>query len=517
VLGRVLPALGVLTLTATGCAAPNIVVRPEEAAGPSWFTLVVDAEGNAGGGVSLATDVDGNPHLAYLAVPEELPAGEEAPAPDPLAPTLPAVMHAHLVQEVWTRGPVADEQAVLEASTTTIAVDADGIHHVAWTAGGQVLYSSNAEGEFAEPEVVGGDFFRNEVPPISIAVDARGTPWVIFQQVVTFADHVEPQVWVATRGPKEWEAESVATLTSFPEPSGVAIGFSGNDPLVAYGDGSSTSVATLQGTRWVSETVDPDGGLGVAMDVDTDGIPHLAYYDASGAVKHAHPAGDGWDISDVGGGATGSTTSIAVDVAGVHHVAWQTAEGVAYASNAEGDFAEEELPEGTAGGSQPKVGAGAEGTVYLAFYDAEGTELQMVVRAEDEPLLAVPSPEEAGAPGAQPGGPPPCQPEGTELAITAQNLAFDTDCLAAPAGEAFTIEFNNQDAGVPHNVAIYTDDSAAEVLFQEPPSPGPGTVVYEPEPIEEEGNFFFRCDVHPTTMTGTFVVAGAGGGGGGGG
>ena len=66
-------------------------------------------------------------------------------------------------------------------------------------------------------------------------------------------------------------------------------------------------------------------------------------------------------------------------------------------------------------------------------------------------------------------------------------------------------------------MAIYTDQAASQALFQEPPFPGPETVVYEPEPIEEGGNFFFRCDVHPSTMSGTFVVAGAEGGGGGGG
>lgn len=233
-------------------------------------------------------------------------------------------------------------------------------------------------------------------------------------------------------------------------------------------------------------------------------------------MKHAHSIdGGAWEISDVGSGATGSPASIAVDAEGVHHVAWQTDEGLAYASNLEGNFAEEELPASTAEGVRPRVGAGAEGTVFVAFRDEGDTEVQMAVRSEDEPLLAVPTPAETGGGGGggPPTGPPPCEPEGTELSIVAQNLAFDTDCLAAPVGEAFTIEFDNRDAGVPHNVAIFTDESAAEVIFQEPPFPGPETVTYEPEPVEEEGNFFFRCDVHPTTMTGTFVVVEAGEGG----
>ena len=508
-LRRLLPVLSAFTLAAAACGSPEIVVRSEQPEGPSWFSLVVDVTANSGSGLSLATDAEGNPHLAYLAHPEEPPEGEEAP--DPLAPTLPAVMHAHLVQDGWTRGPVAEEQDVDASNAAAIAVDAAGVHHVAWTTAQGVRYSSNAGGEFAEePEVVA----ETTALGVSVSVDGRGAPWVAYYEEGGDPEGPGALVRVATPAEEGWEVETAAESSAPEEPAATAIAITADGPLVAFGSDGQTLVARQRGARWVSETVDEDGGLGVGMALDADGVSHLAYLTGTGDVKHAHPAGDGWEISDVGAGATAATATIAVDVAGVHHVAWQTAEGLAYATNAGGDFTEEELPGSTVGGARPGVGAGAEGAVYLAFHDREDTELQMVVRAEDEPLLAVPAPEETVG-----GGPAPaeCQPEGTELAVAAEGLAFDTDCLAAPAGEAFTIEFTNQDAGVLHNVAIYTDQAASQALFQEPPFPGPETVVYEPEPIEEEGNFFFRCDVHPSTMSGTFVVAGAEGGGGGGG
>lgn len=97
-----------------------------------------------------------------------------------------------------------------------------------------------------------------------------------------------------------------------------------------------------------------------------------------------------------------------------------------------------------------------------------------------------------------------CEPAGTELAIAAEDLAFDTDCLAAPAGEAFTITFENRDADQ-HNVAIYTDDTATESIFQGELFAGPETMTYDVSALEA-GEYFFRCDVHPD-MTGTFVVA----------
>jgi plastocyanin len=514
VLRRLLPATCALSLAAAACGRPNIVVRSQEPQGPSWFSLVVDTEQNSGAGLSLTTDADGNPHLAYLAFPEEPPPGEEPPAPDPLAPKLPAVMHAHLEQDVWTRGPVAEEQKADDTNTTAIAVDADGVHHVAWTTSDGVSYASNAEGDFGDPEGVASTSARG----ISIAVGQDGTPWIAYYEEPGGAEGPAALVRVATPGKRGWEVDTAAEAGPG-DPASTAIAVGDQGPLVAYGSEGRTLIARQQGSRWVSETVDQAGGLGVSMALDADGNVQLGYFDDGGAVTYAHQAGGRWETADVGTGAAGSPTSVAVDAGGVHHVTWQTAEGLAYASDAGGDFAEETLPQDTAAGVQPKLGAGAEGVVYLAWYDPQDTELQMAVRAEEEPLLAVPSPEETGG-GAAPAAA--CQPDGTELSITAQNIAFDKECLAVPAGQPFTIDFDNQDQGTPHNVAIYDAPGGTE-LFKGEIVTGPTTTTYQVDAIDQEGELHFQCDVHPTTMTGTFVVAaagggsGAGGGGGGGG
>jgi len=85
------------------------------------------------------------------------------------------------------------------------------------------------------------------------------------------------------------------------------------------------------------------------------------------------------------------------------------------------------------------------------------------------------------------------------------NSAFGASCLAAPANTAFTIAFNNMDPGVPHNISIYTDSGAAKALFTGDLVTGPGTTTYKVGALPP-GTYFFRCDVHPTTMFGTFVV-----------
>jgi plastocyanin len=90
--------------------------------------------------------------------------------------------------------------------------------------------------------------------------------------------------------------------------------------------------------------------------------------------------------------------------------------------------------------------------------------------------------------------------------VTAQGLQFDTDQIDLPAGQPSSITFDNQDAGIPHNIAIYGDASLADVLFQGELLTGPGSTDYA-VPALDAGEYFFHCDVHPD-MQGTVVVAG---------
>ena len=56
-----------------------------------------------------------------------------------------------------------------------------------------------------------------------------------------------------------------------------------------------------------------------------------------------------------------------------------------------------------------------------------------------------------------------------------------------------------------HNVAIYTNSGAGTALFRGALVTGPKTVTY-PVGALASGTYFFRCDVHPTKMTGKFIV-----------
>lgn len=92
------------------------------------------------------------------------------------------------------------------------------------------------------------------------------------------------------------------------------------------------------------------------------------------------------------------------------------------------------------------------------------------------------------------------------ISLTAQNMAFDKNTITVSAGASVTIDFNNKDTGISHNFALYTDSTATKSIFVGQIIMGPATTQYKFTAPTMPGTYFFRCDVHPTQMTGSFVV-----------
>jgi plastocyanin len=88
------------------------------------------------------------------------------------------------------------------------------------------------------------------------------------------------------------------------------------------------------------------------------------------------------------------------------------------------------------------------------------------------------------------------------LNIKALNTAFDVTSLTAPAEEPFQIAFDNEDNGVPHNIAI--KDSAGNVAWKGDLITGVAQTTYD-VPALPAGSYTFICQVHPS-MTGTLEV-----------
>jgi len=107
-----------------------------------------------------------------------------------------------------------------------------------------------------------------------------------------------------------------------------------------------------------------------------------------------------------------------------------------------------------------------------------------------------------------PGEEPTPAPDAQELTIVGSNIQFDTDEIAIEAGRQAVVTFDNQDAGVPHNWALYESESAArnsgEPIAASPIEDGPivQQIAFDPP---APGAYYFVCDVHPN-MNGELIV-----------
>ncbi|HEX2194353.1 MAG TPA: cytochrome c oxidase subunit II [Candidatus Limnocylindria bacterium] len=122
--------------------------------------------------------------------------------------------------------------------------------------------------------------------------------------------------------------------------------------------------------------------------------------------------------------------------------------------------------------------------------------VEAMERAAFDEWLAAAKAGETPAPSGQAGGP--------TLEIAADQIAFDTRELTAPADQGFQIHFVNLE-GVIHNVSIY--GSGNEQIFIGEPITGPDAEITYQIPALPPGEYTFICDYHPVAdMTGTLTV-----------
>jgi plastocyanin len=97
---------------------------------------------------------------------------------------------------------------------------------------------------------------------------------------------------------------------------------------------------------------------------------------------------------------------------------------------------------------------------------------------------------------------------GQTVEVTASNISFSMTDITVNSGGQVRIRLNNTDQATKHNIAFYksssdltpVSDGSVGLQFE-----GPGTddTVFD---VPAPGTYYFRCDVHPTIMQGTFTV-----------
>jgi plastocyanin len=91
------------------------------------------------------------------------------------------------------------------------------------------------------------------------------------------------------------------------------------------------------------------------------------------------------------------------------------------------------------------------------------------------------------------------------LTETAQNTSYRVNSFTVPVGQVVKIDFDNLDKGTYHNVAVYTQNPGGSPIWTGEPVRGVKKIIYTTQ-FNQPGQFAFRCDFHPTAMTGTFTV-----------
>lgn len=114
-----------------------------------------------------------------------------------------------------------------------------------------------------------------------------------------------------------------------------------------------------------------------------------------------------------------------------------------------------------------------------------------------ETAEATDTPEASGS--AEPGGLVVTAPVGSSV------TGFDPTELVASPGLPFTITFDNQDTGVPHNFVLKNEDGSNVDIGDTAFFNGPEERTYD-VPALTAGEFPFLCEVHPNTMTGVLTV-----------
>jgi len=525
---RAFAALVAATIAGAACAPGGSPPSFPVVAATGLRVQVVDSLYDAGRSPSVALDKNGNPEVAYLLYQPVLKKGDLPPPIVGGAPQPPSVMQAAYSGGTWTRVPASggvslgqseagkataiankDGQAI-PGVNDAMTLDAAGKHHIVWATPSGLFYTDDSNGTYGSPTKISSA----QTFGASIAVAPDGTSWIAYYEGST--------VKVASGSGSTFTEEQVATTSGAPgATAGVtAIGAGSSGPQVAYGDNGTTVVASKVGNAWTPTPITGPGGYGLSMALDKSGNPNLAYYDQSGNVYEVGLNGGGQTklatvepAKGTAGPSAGWSTGIAVDGSGVDYVAWSDiGRGLVYvATNGSGSFQTHPV-QGSFGGLNPSIAVSADAQhLAVAWYDGPDGDLDIATPPAGSLALAF-SPAPVVLPSAGPTAPQ-CSPgSSTDLSIAAPVGAaakgFDTTCLAVAAGKTFTVTFANDDTGVPHDWALFANSAATSPIggATSPTPVSPGSSQKYSLTALKAGTYFYHCDFHQTTMTGTLVV-----------
>jgi hypothetical protein len=282
--------------------ASNVDLKFGRRTDPGWSTETVDALGNVGGMPSLTLDGQGNPRISYY------------------DGTNLDLKYASKSGGVWTLETVDAPGDV--GLDTSIELDAQGNPRISYLAAivsafnGDLKYAAKNGGVWTTETVhsagAAGEY-------TSLELDAQGNPRI------TYFDRDNWAVLYAAKSGGVWTFDVVEVggggfVTS------LALDPMGNPHVSYYWGDEEMRYAVKSGGVWIRETVEAMAGtgfnLGLELDVDAQGRPHLGYQDnKTGDLEYAVKSGGAW-VAEVVDSTRGWYPSFTLDPLGNPHLSY---------------------------------------------------------------------------------------------------------------------------------------------------------------------------------------------------
>ena len=236
-----------------------------------------------------------------------------------------------------------------------IAVDAQGVPHVAYRSGDSLHYARRTDGKWRTEEVVSGCFIGRNVVAPDIALDATEKPVITYglRGLASYGG-----VCVARKNDKgRWVRETIATKGNFGRFTAVDV--AGDTVHAAYLDYKKQDdlhYAVRRNGTWRRAVVAfyPNAGFFCDLEVDAEGHPHIVYATVEGGyegidftsddyvaddLKYATWDGTRWTHDTIDTyGHVGYWPGLRIDVRGIPHVSYVAENEVKYAVNLKGSW-----------------------------------------------------------------------------------------------------------------------------------------------------------------------------------
>lgn len=159
----------------------------------------------------------------------------------------------------------------------SLATDAAGRPHVAYSAGGALLYAYRDDTGWHEEAPTSSGF---GVDYVALALDGRGRPHVAFYAAYS------RDLYYARRDDAGWHVQPIDTAGDAGQFPAIAVSYDGY-AHISYYDATNQDLKYAHGDKtgwfWTTETVASEGDVGMYTSIALHGYPHISYYDATRA------------------------------------------------------------------------------------------------------------------------------------------------------------------------------------------------------------------------------------------